>query len=74
MFISRKIIIFALGSIFGGTVVKALKSDAFRASCVKAIGKGIVLKNEAISIIDSAKESAEDMVAEAKDQNKKISK
>lgn len=69
MFISKKIVIFVLGSIFGGSIVKALKSDAFRNSCVKAIGQGIVLKNEAMSIIESAKESAEDMLAEAKNKN-----
>ncbi len=74
MIFNKKLTIFALGSVVGATLMTALKSEKFRKSCVKLIGKGMILQNEAMAVLESAKEAADDMVAEGKVENKKAQK
>lgn len=64
--LTNKWVLLALGAAAGIAVVSIVRSPAFRKACVAVVGKGLQLKEEALSFAESIKEDAQDIVAEAK--------
>lgn len=64
-----KISSFVLGAACGIVAYNIVKTPAFKKACASVIGKGLQLKDEAISFAESIKEDAQDIMAEAKQQN-----
>ncbi len=60
----------ALGTVSAVAIGKALKSEKVRHHCADVLSKGMTLQNEAKHIISNAKETADSIVAEAKEQTK----
>ncbi len=57
---------FLAGIAVGGFLVYSARSPQVRSLLAKAAGKGIQLKEDAAALIESIKEDAEDILAEAK--------
>lgn len=64
------IAVFILGAAAAVVLPKVIKLKNVRQGCVKVISKAIVLKDEAMTMVETAKETADDIVAEAKELNK----
>jgi len=60
---------FVIGALAGVALVAIVKSQTFKKGCAKLISAGIRLKDEASAFVEQVKEDAEDIVAEAKQQN-----
>lgn len=58
-----------MGAACGIVAYNIVKTPAFKKACASVIGKGLQLKDEAISFAESIKEDAQDIMAEAKQQN-----
>lgn len=56
---------FLAGAVIGGAVVVAARNEKARKIALKAVGKGLQLKDEAAVIVESLKEGIEDFLAEA---------
>lgn len=56
---------FLAGAVIGGAVVVASRNEKARKIALKAVGKGLQLKDEAAVIVESLKEGIEDFLAEA---------
>jgi hypothetical protein len=65
----RNIGLFAVTFALGGAAYAAVTSGSGRRSAVALVSKGIKLKDCVASSLESAKESLEDIVAEAREQN-----
>lgn len=64
---------FAIGVAVGGVTLALVKTVGFKKVCSKVISAGMQLKDEAASFVETVKEDAEDIKAEAA-YNKKASK
>lgn len=67
----NKLLYFLAGIAVGGFLVYSARSPQVRSLLAKAAGKGIQLKEDAQALIESIKEDAEDILAEAKHNNRK---
>lgn len=57
-----------IGAAAGVAVVAIVKSKTFKKTCAKLISAGMQLKDEASAFVETVKEDAQDIVAEAKKQ------
>lgn len=64
-----KIGAFAIGVGVGVATVAIVKSAGFKKCCAGVVGAGMKLKDEAAAFVETVKEDAEDIVAEAKYNN-----
>lgn len=55
-----------IGGLIGGALVAFVKTQTFRKGCAKVVAAGLQLKDDASEFIESIKEDAEDVSAEAK--------
>lgn len=62
---SNKWVAFAAGVAAGLAVGAIIKKPAFRKACVAVVEKGLQLKQEAVAFVESVKEDAQDIAAEA---------
>lgn len=62
---SNKWVVFGVGVAAGLAAAAILRSSAFRKACVAVTEKGIQLKREAVAFVESVKEDAQDIAAEA---------
>ncbi len=62
--------IFLAGVVVGATAVYLMRDKKFRHVAAKVVGKGLQLKEEAASLVESIKEDAEDIIAEARHNQK----
>ncbi len=58
--------IFLLGVVVGGVTVSVVRSAAFKRACSKVVGAGMQLKEEAAAFMETVKEDAQDIIAEAR--------
>lgn len=65
MMFSNKWVAFGVGVAAGLATAAILRSPAFRKACVAVAEKGIQLKHDAVAFMESVKEDAQDIVAEA---------
>lgn len=65
----NKIVSFAIGALVGAAAITVIRTPAFRKSCAKILSAGMRLKDDAQALVESIKEDAEDIVAEAKHVN-----
>ncbi len=70
MFFGGRIGMFLIGVAIGGATVYTLRSQNGRKALAKVIGKGLQLKEDAATLVESIKEDASDIVEEAKHANK----
>ncbi|AIN93725.1 DUF6110 family protein [Treponema putidum] len=56
---------FALGVAAGGAAVLLAKNAGFKKACAKVVGAGLKLKEDAAAFVETVKEDAQDIVAEA---------
>lgn len=56
---------FVAGAVVGGAAVIAARNQTVRKIALKAVGKGLQLKDDAAVIVESLKEGVEDFFAEA---------
>ncbi|UTC76919.1 hypothetical protein E4O04_02375 [Treponema sp. OMZ 799] len=56
---------FALGVAAGGAAVLLARNASFKKACAKVIGAGLKLKDEATAFVETVKEDAQDIMAEA---------
>ncbi len=64
---------FIAGAIAGIAAVKVFKTDSFRKGCARILSTGLGIKNDATEFVETVKEEAEDLSAEA-EQKKNSSK
>ncbi len=57
---------FVLGVVVGGVAVSVVRSAAFKKACSKVVGAGLQLKDEAAAFMETVKEDAQDIIAEAR--------
>ena len=69
MTISKNVTYFVLGAVVGAAAITLVKTPAFRKGAAKLVSAGMQLKNEASAFVESVKEDAEDIAAEAKYNN-----
>lgn len=62
----RDLAIFAAGVVIGAVGVYAVRDRRFRHMAAKVVGKGLQLKDDAAALMESIKEDAEDIMAEAR--------
>lgn len=62
---------FAIGVGTGIVVTALVKTPGFHKACSAVIGAGLKLKDDASSFMETVKEDAEDVIAEAKYNNAK---
>lgn len=60
---------FAIGVGVGATALAVMKTAGFKKVCSKVVGAGMQLKDEAAAFVETVKEDAQDIVAEAKYNN-----
>ena len=60
---------FAIGCAVGVTAVAIVRTAGFKKCCAKVVGAGLARKDEAQAFVETVKEDAEDIVAEAKHNN-----
>ena len=56
---------FALGVVAGGAAVLLARDAGFKKACAKIIGAGLKLKDDAAAFVETVKEDAQDIMAEA---------
>lgn len=56
---------FALGVAAGGAAVLLAKNAGFKKVCAKVVGAGLKLKDDAAAFVETVKEDAQDIMAEA---------
>ncbi|EMB45602.1 MULTISPECIES: DUF6110 family protein [Treponema] len=56
---------FALGVVAGGAAVLLARNANFKKACAKVVGAGLKLKDEAAAFVETVKEDAQDIMAEA---------
>ena len=56
---------FAMGVAVGGVTLAIVKTAGFKKVCSKVVSAGMQLKDEAASFVETVKEDAEDIKAEA---------
>ena len=61
---SNKWVAFGVG-VAAGLAAAALRTPAFRKACVAVTEKGMQLKQDAVAFMESVKEDAQDIAAEA---------
>ena len=66
----KSIAIFAAGVAVGAVGVYLIRDARFRHVAAKVVGKGLQLKDDAMALVESIKEDAEDIMAEARHNNK----
>ncbi|UTC67031.1 MULTISPECIES: DUF6110 family protein [unclassified Treponema] len=64
---------FALGVAAGGAAVLLARNAGFKKACAKVIGAGLKLKDEAAAFVETVKEDAQDIMAEAAYNNESAS-
>ncbi len=62
---------FAIGVAVGGVAVAVARTAGFKKVCSKVIGAGLKLKDEAATFVETVKEDAQDIMAEAKAESAK---
>ena len=62
---SNKWVAFGVGVAAGLVAASIIKTPAFRKACVAVAEKGLQLKQEAVAFVESVKEDAQDIAAEA---------
>ena len=55
-----------IGGLIGAAVVTFVRTATFRKGCAKVVAAGLQLKDDASEFLESIKEDAEDVSAEAK--------
>lgn len=65
MTISKNVTSFILGAVVGAAAITLVKTPAFKKGAAKIVSAGMQLKNDASAFIESVKEDAEDITAEA---------
>lgn len=65
MTFSNKWVAFGVGVAAGFVASAFFRSAAFHKACVAVTEKGLQLKNDAVEFMESVKEDAQDIVAEA---------
>ncbi|UTC62794.1 hypothetical protein E4O05_02530 [Treponema sp. OMZ 787] len=56
---------FALGVAAGGAAVLLSRNANFKKACAKVVGAGLKLKEDAAAFVETVKEDAQDIMAEA---------
>ena len=56
---------FALGVAVGGAAVLLARNANFKKACAKVVGAGLKLKDDAAAFVETVKEDAQDIMAEA---------
>ena len=56
---------FLIGAVVGAAAVTIVRTPAFKKGLSKVVSAGIQLKNDATAFVESVKEDAEDIAAEA---------
>ena len=56
---------FALGVVAGGAAVLLARNANFKKACAKVVGAGLKLKDDAAAFVETVKEDAQDIMAEA---------
>ncbi|MDR1048290.1 MAG: hypothetical protein LBL51_00925 [Synergistaceae bacterium] len=67
----EKVLLFAAGALVGAGAVCFVRSQAGRKAAVAVIGKGLELKERVAGMAERLKETADDIVAEARYANEK---
>lgn len=62
----EKVLIFATGTLLGAGLAIAVNTGAARKAAVKLVTKGIALKENVAASLECAKESVQDLAAEAR--------
>ena len=62
---------FAIGCAVGAAAIAVVRTPGFKKVCAKVIGAGLQLKDDAAAFVETVKEDAQDIVAEAKYNNEK---
>lgn len=62
---SNKWVAFGVGVAAGFAAAAIIRTPAFRKACVAVAEKGIQLKQDAVAFMESVKEDAQDIAAEA---------
>ena len=57
--------VFALGVAAGGAAAILTKNAGFKKACAKVIGAGLKLKEDAAAFVETVREDAQDIMAEA---------
>lgn len=57
---------FALGAAVGGLTVAVARKAGFKKVCAKVVSAGLQLKDDASAFVETVKEDAQDIAAEAK--------
>ena len=57
---------FAIGVAVGGLTVAVARKAGFKKACAKVISAGMQLKDDASAFVETVKEDAQDIAAEAK--------
>ena len=60
---------FAIGCAVGVVAISIVRTAGFKKVCAKVVGAGMQLKDDAAAFVETVKEDAEDIVAEAKYNN-----
>lgn len=60
---------FAIGCAVGATTIAIVRTAGFKKACAKVVGAGLQLKDEAAAFVETVKEDAQDIVAEARHNN-----
>jgi len=56
---------FALGVVAGGAAGLLARNANFKKACAKVVGAGLKLKDDAAAFVETVKEDAQDIMAEA---------
>jgi len=62
---SNKWVAFGVGVAAGLAAGAIMRTPAFRKACVAVVEKGLQLKQDAVAFVESVKEDAQDIAAEA---------
>lgn len=62
---NNKLAVFILGVAVGAVAVSVMRTASFKKACAKTLGASMRLKEEAAAFIETVKEDAQDIVAEA---------
>ncbi len=63
---NQNVAIFLAGVAVGAVAVYLVRDKRFRHVAAKVVGKGLQLKEDAAALVESIKEDAEDIMAEAR--------
>ncbi|MCR5027685.1 MAG: hypothetical protein K6A31_00320 [Fibrobacter sp.] len=63
-----------IGAVAGVVLTQIVKTSSFRKGCARVLSAGLQLKSDATQFVETVKEDAEDMTAEAEETKKSAKK